>query len=124
VSAPAWVQRRVAEVCQRYGVAEPEVTWRRSKINSFSSGRAYNSEPRFVVTAGSDARDRRLVLHHELAHYVAKQLYGPDEAHSARFWAIAFDLYSEAKLLRYAARREVEYAGAQAEVRRRFARNK
>jgi hypothetical protein len=77
-----------------------------------------------VVTAGSDPRDRRLVLHHELAHYLAKQLYHADEAHSARFWVIAFDLYTEAKLLRYAARREAEYAGARAEARRRFSRSK
>jgi len=123
MTAPVWAQRRVAEVCRRYGVAEPEITWRRSKRHSLSSGLTYNTETRIVVTAGSDARDRLLVLLHELAHHVTKQLHDRDEAHSARFWVIAFDLYSEAKLLRYAARREVEYAGARKEAQRRFSRS-
>ena len=69
-----------------------------------SSGRAWQSG-RIHVTAGTDRKDQKLVLLHELAHWLT-----PKDHHSPRFWDKAWELYRRYRVpLRYARIREGNY---------------
>lgn len=74
---------------------------------SLSSGRT-TSAGRIVITEGSDPRDARVVLLHELAHLAV----GVEHFHDERFWDAAFAYfrrYLPAEDLDYATRREGGY---------------
>ena len=104
MTTPAWAERIVARVCDAAGVDEPEVTWRRSRSSASSSGRYITAERRLIVTAGSDRRDQRLVLLHELAHHLT-----PHQHHNDTFWKAAWRLFERFGLTRYALKRESGY---------------
>jgi hypothetical protein len=57
--------------------------------SKYSSGRAWAME--IVCTFGTDDTDRKLTFLHELAHV----LVGTDNAHNAKFWRKAFDLFDK-----------------------------
>ena len=104
---PEWVRELVAKVCLDYGHGElqPEILWR-WKFRRSSSGFAYNKENRISITAGKDRDDQRLVLLHELAHW----LRPTGEHHSSQFWDLAFNLYRNYGVkITYAVNREKHY---------------
>lgn len=88
----------------------PMISWHRGSAYLSSGrtwpGRKFCRRGRIHVTAGSNTRDQRLVLLHELAHW----LLPPGEHHSERFWTLAFLLYRRYGVpLRYAEQRERDY---------------
>jgi hypothetical protein len=104
-NVPVWVQKMINQTAKDWSVPVPPIKWRRSKINNWSSGRTFHH--RIVVTAGKDRQDQKLVLLHELAHWIMKHGPEPDGwGHTAAFWRVAFDLFAEHKLIKYATSRE------------------
>ena len=127
---PQWAQDLVIRVALDEGCEIlPELTWRRSRQALLSSGRA--SPPnhaeikpsggrwlpqkgrykrllngRVVITAGKDRRDQKLVLLHELAHWLSA-VY---EHHGPTFWDKAWQLYRRYGVpILYAKQREGTY---------------
>ena len=61
------------------------------------------------IAAGRDRVDQRLVVCHELAHWLGK----PDEGHTIEFWLRAWRLYRRYRVpVHYALAREGAYEGA------------
>jgi hypothetical protein len=120
---PVWVQKLINKTADDYSVPVPPIGWRRSKIHKWSSGRTFHH--RIVVTAGKDRQDQKLALLHELAHWIVQQDDArKDEVHSPEFWRVAFDLYAEHKMIKYATYREgLNWARAKTEGKRRKARS-
>lgn len=88
---PAWAQDLVAQVCDEAGRQPPRhVTWWR-RSDPWSSGHTSKGEGRIHVTAGTDERDQRLVVLHELAHWLSP----PGHHHSRHFWQLTWTLYGE-----------------------------
>lgn len=117
---PKWVTDLVTAVClDEHRAEEPEVCWRRARYR-LSSGSYYKPTAcrpaRVVVTAGRDRRDQKLVLLHELAHWLTPA----GEHHSARFWDTAWRLYRRYRVsLRYALKHEGAYRTSAAAAYRR-----
>ena len=120
MAAPQWASALTARVCEDYRLPPPNLVWRRSRPRSarsagtvdYATGRTFPSG-RIVVTAGADRKDAKLVLLHELAHYVA----GTEENHNAVYWRMAWTLYRVYGVpLRYALWREHSYRKAATEV--------
>ena len=110
--APQWVQDLVLRVAlDENQDALPEVVWRHGR----GGGRAYASGRLVLSVAGRPRRAQKLVLLHELAHWL-----NPKQHHSSAFWDTAWRLYRRYKVpVRYAARREGHYrAGALVAARR------
>ncbi len=81
----------------------PDIRWRKAHGRKCSSGVCYKSH--ITLVAGSDRTDCKLVLLHEIAHWV-----NIGEHHSPKFWDIAWQLFREFKLpLRYCKVRESSY---------------
>lgn len=107
MSAPAWAETLVAEVCREAGVARPRLAWRRRRSEQ-STGVARRSAGMIAVRAGNDPLDQRLTLLHELAHWLGpppSQRRRGAAHHGRTFYRIAFRLYrrhglSEADALR------------------------
>ena len=114
--APKWARDLTAKVLadqgQYHGI---KLDWRRSAKGEESSGTAYPSVRRIVVTAGSSRKDAKLVLLHELAHILT-----PKHNHDATYWDKAWELYRDYGVnLVYAQKREFTYkAGARAGYKR------
>ena len=73
------------------------------RIGSYATPRWDWAAGRIVVTAGTDRMDQRLVLLHELAHWLSP----PKEHHGSEWWALACQLYRRYKVpIRFAERRE------------------
>ena len=94
---PKWVQDLVICVALEEGCELlPEVVWRRGG-SEYSSGQAWTQrtsrseypEGRVVVTAGRSRKDQKLVLLHELAHWLLPY----SEQHGSNFWDKAWELY-------------------------------
>lgn len=119
---PQWAQELLINACLQMGKEDlPAVTWRRTGArvqrerygvvvkyppHQMTSGYAFVSENRIVITAGTDRGDQKRALLHELAHL----LRPVGEHHSAAFWDTAWSLYRWAKLpIRATAKREGEY---------------
>ncbi len=107
--APPWAFRLAVEVCEAAGVPVPQIIWRRNRADNLTSGRG--SLARGVrITAGTSYKDQKLVLLHELAHWLRQ--HEPDglgTSHDARFWDIAFGLYKRYRLGQYGIKREQGY---------------
>ncbi|HSE46790.1 MAG TPA: hypothetical protein VLA89_15825 [Gemmatimonadales bacterium] len=93
--APAWARTLI----KRHARGIPEVSWHRSRINSYSSGRCNWS--RIHVTEGSNPTDARFVLLHEIAHWNATG-FGHDEA----FYDTLVPMLKREGLLRYGQTRD------------------
>ena len=133
---PAWAQRLIEEVARAHGRDfTPVVNWRRAGVRSYwgvrpfeSSGRAdaphiraayhyyaieghvweYIQETpgQITITAGTSRMDAKLVVLHELAHW----LQPSDTGHSPAFWDKAWELYRQYNIpIRYARAREESY---------------
>lgn len=106
---PTWAADLVAEVCAAYGRLPPRVQWWQ-RPGRYSSGHTAKAEGYVHVTAGTDPMDQRLVVLHELAHWLGR----PDWAHRRAFWGLAWQLYGRwmPHHLPYVARREAAWAKA------------
>ena len=92
MTTPAWAAHLVARVCAEQGFPEPaELVWRRSSRKPNTSGRTVpvGDGYRIAITTGTDRRDHRITLLHELAHGQV----GNAHHHDAEFWAAAWGLY-------------------------------
>jgi hypothetical protein len=115
---PQWAVELTNQVCKDYKRALPQkFQWYQSKTSSNSSGRTWARQrvwgrwipSKVHVTAGTDLQDQKLVLLHELAHHICNKRH-KREAHSIRFWRLAFELYERYGIdMQYAYEREKDY---------------
>lgn len=115
---PSWVPTVVQAVAMNYGRKSlPEIRWRNRKDRKCSSGYFHHRKhyarwiythrpnPSFIsISAGSDIEDQKLVLLHELAHWL-----NPRCNHTIKFWHTAFDLYDDFKIPTSQLMREFRY---------------
>lgn len=112
MDTPAWAERIVREVARARRRPPPVLRWRRARTRR-SGGSAHSHLRRdggvISVAAGRDPIDQRLVLCHELAHWLGR----PDEGHTLAFWLRAWRLYRRYRVpIHYALAREGAYEGA------------
>lgn len=111
MTAPAWAEALVDEVARDYGIARPKLKWRRGRRiatyeqvpftrtewvlregrTRYTSGKAH-AEVGITISAGTDRRDQRIVLLHELAHIV-RTTDDPKAGHDKAFWRIAWGMF-------------------------------
>ncbi len=107
-SAPKWAQELTIRVALDEGQDTlPNLVWKHANRLP-SSGHWNNMTNTATIRAGKDRKDAKLVLLHELAHWLA----GHKEWrwHSACFWDKAFDLYHRYGVpMAYAKKREEGY---------------
>lgn len=105
---PLWAQRIVTDVCAAENIEEPEVNWRRSRTNYWSSGQA--SRRHMTITAGTERKDQRLVLLHELSHVILMQQSNHDGHHPPELFAKVFELvWKYGPNIKWAKEREFSY---------------
>ncbi len=117
-SSPAltWRRKRDARELGYTTDKNPDFTW--CPASDLTSGCHYPDEDRIVVTAGRLRVDHKLVLLHELAHW----LNPPEECHGPAFWDTAWRLYRRSRVsLNWAKQREYT-AGAITPYRRSLRR--
>ena len=110
MAPPQWALKTLNEAWQ---LAErddqiPELVWRRSRGNFYSSGHCSVRSRRIVVTAGTKAPrwEQRMLLLHEVAHAMCRE----DEHHGDMFWRTAWALYRDFGLpVRSVLKREESY---------------
>jgi hypothetical protein len=87
---PQWAQDLTIETClylesKGFNSELPLIKWRH-RVGKTTSGMTYN---KFItINAGSDHKDCKLVLLHELAHW-ALPLKSGHEGHTPKFWELA-----------------------------------
>lgn len=112
MSAPAWAERIVREVARARRRRPPELHWRRSRYRRSAGsaiGYAPGQENIISIEAGRDPMDQRLVVCHELAHWMSR----PEEGHTSAFWRRAWKLYRRYRVpIYYALAREGKHEGA------------
>ena len=121
MKTPAWATKIAEEVCRDAEREAPPIVWRRARAYlSSSSGYTYDDHLVICAVQGGhvswapigqvvrtvSARiDHRLVLLHELAHWLT-----PGHCHDAIFWRQAWTLYRRYKVpIKYAAYQENSY---------------
>src|SRR4051794_37608637 len=105
-SMPDWASTITTEVVRSAGVRMPVINWKTGTGHPGTSGST--SKERINITAGTDEKDQKLVLLHELAHWIMIERHGMREGHTPLFWAVAFDLYEYYGLGQYAAGQEIK----------------
>lgn len=98
MAAPKWATDLTEAVVERERlngklIIDPRLVWRRGSGVQSSGHCAYSG--RLVVTAGSDRKDARLILLHELAHYLTGSRLGRGTLrvhHGDDFYRTLFDL--------------------------------
>ena len=111
---PTWAKELAIQAVEENSRRKvPPIAWRKSSIGC-SSGKArmYSQKSGFMkysfilIRAGSSEQDQKLVLLHELAHWMCSR----KEHHSMKFWRLAFDLYAKYGVdSEYAKQRESSY---------------
>lgn len=124
MAMPMWAQDLVIKVAIDEGRDDlPDVMWRRAGKLQYSQWRPFEStgvthmyKNKITITAGTDRRDQKLVILHELAHWLMPK----GENHGSLFWDKAWQLYRRYKVpIRYALLSEGNYRkGAIAAYRR------
>lgn len=117
---PQWAQDLIAEVCRDYSRRMPPITWYNSsnehssgrtgyphRVHRWGTGKVTRTGGRIHITAGTSLVDQRLVVLHELAHWIVVR--SKNQGHTAKFWDTAFDLYSKYGDIDYAQVREFKY---------------
>ena len=122
-NTPNWASNLLKEVLKDYHCnRKPELNWRHShskkgewseKYQCFMGHRQKSllssgccNKTRIAITTGSSRKDQKLVLLHEIAHWLMPQ----GEHHGKAFWDLAFDLYRKYKIpMYYALNREKDY---------------
>lgn len=137
--APLWAIELTEQVCRDYNRTLPgELKWTTARRES-SGGRTEYAKGRngkklfkrtktgrlvtfrgsVAVSAGTSEKDAKLVLLHELAHWVCTR--GKSEGHTVRFWKKAFELYKRYGIdMEYAFSREKDYKQTAVSVYERF----
>lgn len=104
MAIPKWANDITETVCRNANKDIPPIIWRKSKIKNYSSGTTYKD--RIVITAAGPRKEQKLILLHELTHWIIDW----NEGHSDVFWDMAWKLYREYKILiQYAKWREFRY---------------
>lgn len=91
---PQWAIDTLDKAWRTYREDDPpELTWRRSRGNTQSSGNTPHHQHRIIVTAGTKAPrwEQKMLLLHETAH----AMHPPEEAHGESFWVTAWTLYRQ-----------------------------
>lgn len=88
-SVPVWAEALIRRVCKAYKVPLPRIrTWRNTN-GKHSSGRTWPAWQMISISCGTNEKDARYVVLHELGHYLA-----PAKAHhGSEFCKIAQRLY-------------------------------
>lgn len=111
---PGWAQMLIESVCASWDVPQPVVRWSINNSRFHTSGRAYsheftgqrNTKAQLLIVQGTDHEDAKLVLLHELTHWVLPH----GEHHGSYFWKTAFEMYTDYDIrMDYAAEREGRY---------------
>jgi len=123
MDTPNWAQQLIKDNIdylnsKGYTISFPDINWRKPTARRYnfstdtetkirrkcSSGICYKDH--ITICAGSDRKDCKLVILHEIAHWAR-----PDgEHHSQSFWKLAWELYRRNKLpIRYCLNREKDY---------------
>jgi hypothetical protein len=126
MKTPQWAQDLIIDAMiqlesKGYQGDLPDIKWRKATARAYdfindkdyrkprntSSGICH--EQHITIVAGHNRTDCKLVILHELAHWVLPYKCG-HEGHTPRFWDIAWDLFQWAKLpVRYCLQREQTY---------------
>lgn len=123
MNTPKWAQDLILDAMlylESKGIQGelPDVKWRQSHtawnfkanrpaLRKVSSGVCHTRH--ITIVQGKDRTDTKLVILHELAHWVLPDK-GGHEGHTPKFWDIAWMLYREFKLpVRYCLTREQNY---------------
>ena len=127
-NTPDWAVSLVEQVCKDYNRAKPaDLVWHNSKhvksggvtyyaktmsgkqmLKRTKTGRLVVFRGKIRLSAGTDEIDQKLVLLHELAHWIVVR--GKATGHTVRFWKQAFELYERYGIdLEYAHSREKYY---------------
>lgn len=119
-TAPTWATELIASVCADHRRKVPALTWYNGTSSSTSGrtsypyrGFSFGSQQvklipgRIHITAGTDETDLKMVLLHELAHWITSR--SKRHGHDAKFWDKAFQLYAQHDLVDYARSRESGY---------------
>lgn len=139
-STPQWAIELVEQVCKDYARSKPlelqwfdrtqntkrmyiehhedgRRTWQTEPIRS-SSGTTWAYRQKIHISAGSDVKDQKLVLLHELAHHILnKTKKGRGQGHTTKFWKLAFELYERYGIdMKTAFNREKGYRATAAKV--------
>jgi predicted metal-dependent hydrolase len=120
---PNWVNLLLEQVAKEYPrMILPNIIWRHyhnkyipskvvgqysrvKNLSEQSSGHC-NYSKGITITAGRLRKDQKLVLLHELAHWILPA----GENHSKDFWDLAFEIYRKFKVpMYYALNREKDY---------------
>mgnify|MGYP001575746520 CR=1 FL=1 len=97
-------------VVKWYNAPKTRWGWRRDKPTKRKSSTGICYRNYISIRYGTDRRDCKLVLLHELAHWALPLGSETHEGHTDRFWDLAFDLYREFGLpLRVCLKRERNY---------------
>lgn len=118
MSAPAWAERVVRDTARLHRRRPPRLrwrAWRRVRSAGSAGDGGYGEDGAISIAAGRDPIDQRLVLCHELAHWLGRA----EEGHTEAFWRRAWRLYRRHRVpVYYALAREGDYAGAVEAYRR------
>lgn len=124
---PNWVDELIEQVCKDHKRKAPKLTWRNASRESSSgktrfprsstgtklytrtkTGRLIRFKGGISIMAGTNEQDQRLVLLHELAHWLTVKY--KNQGHNQKFWETAFDLYERYGVdMDYAYNREKDY---------------
>ncbi len=107
MGTPEWAQNLILDALIFLKFSDlPDIRWRHSKRLD-SSGLCYPDH--ISIMAGRDRVDLKLVILHELAHWVLPTR-ASHEGHTKRFWDLAWQLYRAFDLpIRYCKKREGEF---------------
>jgi hypothetical protein len=122
--APEWAENIVRDAARRRRRRPADLRWRRSRRRR-SAGSADSPEGltngTISIVAGRDPVDQRLVLCHELAHWLGP----PNDGHSPAFWRRAWQLFRRYRVpIYYALAREGDFHGAIEAYRHELARRR
>ena len=138
-STPVWAIKLTEQVCRDYNRALPgELKWKVADRPSSGGRTSYARGKRgqqlyivkksgrrivfrgiVLVNAGTSRKDQKLVLLHELSHWVVVR--GKAMGHTSRFWKMAFQLYDRYGMdMEYAFNREKDYKQGAVAVYERY----
>jgi len=115
VNPPDWVEPLVRKALATVGIDEtPTVKWKIPYGTYYwwnaqhGSGTYCGKTKTMLIRAGQDEKYNKLLVLHELAHYVAHVLDG-DGNHTDFFWDVAFHFYTVFRMKTYAYKHERTY---------------